>query len=224
MTHRYLNGKCIRCGSLDTAGVDRAIRAELVKVSQTQTFDVTIGDDKNPCLSSPPALGAHLFTNGRCEFCDQEEASAYRGECPGGSLQKIFFKRHDFQEGKCVRCGRAFPQYSEPLDQCPGALTPEQRCAHNVPLSACSTCSLNGEVTAHKNRLVQEQPDPILNERPAVWDLVQRDMADRDKEGRRKYKTPLQPFNGRDALTDAYQEALDLVVYLRQAIFERDGA
>ena len=147
--------------------------------------------------------------------------------------------RHNFQEGKCIYCGRAFPQYSEPLDQCPGTLTPEQiqnrrgvipgypseqRCAHNVPLPACSTCSLNGQVTAHKNRLVQEQPDPILNERPAVWDLVQKDMRDRDAEGRRKYKTPLQPFNGRDALTDAYQEALDLVVYLRQAIFERDGA
>lgn len=31
-------------------------------------------------------------------------------------------------------------------------------------------------------------------------------------------------FNGRDALLDAYQEALDLVVYLRQVIYERDNA
>jgi hypothetical protein len=34
--------------------------------------------------------------------------------------------------------------------------------------------------------------------------------------------TPLQPHNGRDALADAYQEALDLVVYLRQEIAERE--
>lgn len=31
---------------------------------------------------------------------------------------------------------------------------------------------------------------------------------------------PLQPFNGRDALVDAYQEAVDLAVYLRQRIEE----
>lgn len=65
------------------------------------------------------------------------------------------------------------------------------------------------------------EPAPIPNERPAIWDLVIADMQARDAEGRRKYGTPLQPFNGRDALVDAYQEALDLVVYLRQAIEER---
>lgn len=68
-----------------------------------------------------------------------------------------------------------------------------------------------------------EQPPPVPNEKPAVWDLVLTDMQARDAEGRRKYGTPLQPHNGRDALVDAYQEALDLAVYLRQAIYERDG-
>ena len=65
------------------------------------------------------------------------------------------------------------------------------------------------------------EPAPVPNERPAVWSLVIADMQARDREGRRKYGTPLQPFNGRDALVDAYQEALDLVVYLRQALEER---
>lgn len=46
------------------------------------------------------------------------------------------------------------------------------------------------------------------------------DMRQRDAEGRRKYDTPLQAFNGRRPLVDAYQEALDLVVYLRQAVEE----
>ena len=34
---------------------------------------------------------------------------------------------------------------------------------------------------------------------------------------------PLQAFNGRDSLKDAYEEALDLCVYLRTAIYEKDG-
>lgn len=70
---------------------------------------------------------------------------------------------------------------------------------------------------------VQDQPPPIPSDRPAVWDLVIGDMRSRDEVGRARYGTPLQPHNGRDALVDAYQEALDLVAYLRQAIAERDG-
>jgi hypothetical protein len=46
-------------------------------------------------------------------------------------------------------------------------------------------------------------------------------MKDRDRIGREKYGTPLQPHNGRDSLVDAYQEALDLCVYLRNEIEER---
>ena len=68
------------------------------------------------------------------------------------------------------------------------------------------------------------EPPPTPNARPAVWDLVIADMRERDAEGIRKYGTRLQPGNGRDPLVDAYQEALDLVVYLRQAIAERDDA
>lgn len=83
----------------------------------------------------------------------------------------------------------------------------------------CKECGGSG-----KNAyLVTEQAPPIRNNLPAVWDLVQTDFTARDQEGRRKYSVPLQPHNGRDALVDAYQEALDLVVYLRQAIYERDG-
>lgn len=67
------------------------------------------------------------------------------------------------------------------------------------------------------------QPDPTPNQHPAVWPLVMVDMAGRDKLGRERYGTPLQPHNGRDALRDAYEEALDLAVYLRTAMYERDG-
>lgn len=67
------------------------------------------------------------------------------------------------------------------------------------------------------------QPAPKPNDNPAVWALVIKDMADRDAFGYAKYGTRLQPGNGRDFLIDAYQEALDLVVYLRGAIYERDS-
>jgi len=67
------------------------------------------------------------------------------------------------------------------------------------------------------------QPPPKPSKGPPVWDLVQFDMLARDKMGASKYGVRLQPFNGRDALRDAYEESLDLCVYLRQAIFERDG-
>jgi len=69
---------------------------------------------------------------------------------------------------------------------------------------------------------IEDQPSPIPKETIPVWDLVIEDMKQRDKVGRERYGTPLQTFNGRDALIDAYQEALDLVVYLRQAIEERE--
>lgn len=69
----------------------------------------------------------------------------------------------------------------------------------------------------------QEQLAPVANDGPAVWPLVVADMQARDQLGRERYGVPLQPNNGRDALRDAYEESLDLVAYLRQAIHERDG-
>lgn len=68
---------------------------------------------------------------------------------------------------------------------------------------------------------IDDQPPPIPNEGTPIWDLVMADMAARKTLGIERYGTPLQAHNGRDALVDAYQEALDLCCYLRQAIEER---
>ena len=65
----------------------------------------------------------------------------------------------------------------------------------------------------------QPMPQPARGD---VWLLVMDDMSDRRSVGIERYHTPLQVNNGRDALIDAYQEALDMVVYLRQLIAERD--
>lgn len=68
-----------------------------------------------------------------------------------------------------------------------------------------------------------EQPAPVHNDQVPIWGLVVDDMLKRDEFGRAKYGTQLQPHNGRDFLADAYQEALDLCVYLRGALYERDN-
>ena len=65
------------------------------------------------------------------------------------------------------------------------------------------------------------QPVPIPNNKPHIADLVCVDIRYRKQEGLLKYGTPLQACNGRDALQDAYEEALDLCQYLKQAIEER---
>jgi hypothetical protein len=68
---------------------------------------------------------------------------------------------------------------------------------------------------------MNDNPPPASNDSGSMWELVIEDMKARDEFGRRKYGCPVQPFNGRDALQDAYEEALDLAVYLKQAIVER---
>ena len=69
-----------------------------------------------------------------------------------------------------------------------------------------------------------EQAMPVPNDAPSVQGMVIADIRTRMELGLERYGTLLQPNNGRDALRDAYEEALDLSIYLRQAIEERDLA
>lgn len=66
------------------------------------------------------------------------------------------------------------------------------------------------------------QPKPTGNG-AEILPLVLADLHARDALGRKKYGTTLCAKNGRDPLRDAYEEALDMAMYLRQAIEERDG-
>ena len=61
----------------------------------------------------------------------------------------------------------------------------------------------------------------MSNDSPPIYHLVIQDIESRAEAGKEKYGTYLQPHNGRDALMDAYQEAIDLAMYLRQQIEER---
>lgn len=62
---------------------------------------------------------------------------------------------------------------------------------------------------------------PMENDSTPIVDLVVTDIINRKQEGIKRYGTPLQANNGRDALLDAYEEALDLAIYLRQVIEEQ---
>lgn len=56
-----------------------------------------------------------------------------------------------------------------------------------------------------------------------VQEEVIKDMRERMEFGKAKYGEYLTTFNGRDALKDAYQEVLDLAVYLKQKILEQEN-
>jgi hypothetical protein len=66
-----------------------------------------------------------------------------------------------------------------------------------------------------------DQQMPVPNDGTPIQRLVIADMEARLQVGIERYGTPLQAHNGRDALQDAYEEGLDLVMYLRQMIEER---
>ncbi len=65
-----------------------------------------------------------------------------------------------------------------------------------------------------------DQSLPVPNNQTSCQDLVIADIEDRKALGLRKYGTLLQPFNGRSFLQDAYEEVLDLAVYLRGKLEE----
>lgn len=121
-------------------------------------------------------------------------------------------------------------------------ILPCKRCKNNVVISFtkdgrvfwidCTFCNDDNDTYASKEIAIKcwniknkvennSQPLPIPNTSKPIWDLVIDDMMARDNVGRQRYGTPLQAHNGRDALQDAYEEALDLAVYLRQVIEER---
>lgn len=94
-----------------------------------------------------------------------------------------------------------------------------------APEWTCQQCGGDLLFCGHKPAAVDvsiQQPLPKRNDRPAIQDLVIADIEKRKEVGLRKYGTLLQAGNGRDALQDAYEEALDLCQYLRQEIQERE--
>lgn len=68
-----------------------------------------------------------------------------------------------------------------------------------------------------------DQPLPIVNDAPDIQSQVIADIETRRQVGIQRYGTALQPHNGRDMLLDAYEEAMDLTIYLKGCLVERDN-
>lgn len=68
-----------------------------------------------------------------------------------------------------------------------------------------------------------DQPLPVVNTHPDIQSMVIADIEARRQVGIQRYGTALQAHNGRDMLLDAYEEAMDLTIYLKGCMVERDG-
>lgn len=66
-----------------------------------------------------------------------------------------------------------------------------------------------------------DQQLPVGTDEPHIHDLVSADLQARKEHGIQKYGQPLQASNQRDHLQDAYEEALDMCVYLKAEIERR---
>lgn len=66
------------------------------------------------------------------------------------------------------------------------------------------------------------QPAPTGNGSPVAVEVV-KDLLLRREHGVKKYGTELKAGNGRDALSDLYQELQDALMYTKQALMERDA-
>ncbi|MGL5280955.1 MAG: hypothetical protein ACRC8W_04240 [Plesiomonas shigelloides] len=76
---------------------------------------------------------------------------------------------------------------------------------------------------AQRDATLQPQPTPHGSGDP-VLGMVLTDLTNRALAGKEKYGEPLKAHNGRNALQDAYEEALDMCMYLRQALEEQRNA
>lgn len=108
--------------------------------------------------------------------------------------------------GDVWRLDKTFPDGCEVEAQEYATLL-ERRLLQSLPIAETAT-------------VARKEAHPSL---PVVHDLVARDLEIRRAHGMAKYGIPLQPFDGNDAIVEAYGEALDQVLYLRQAIYEHLG-
>jgi len=74
--------------------------------------------------------------------------------------------------------------------------------------------------TKNNNEYIQDLViDDLRKMSPATLPIID-DIEERKQFGIKKYGTALQAHNGRDCLQDAFEENLDLVMYLKQYMVE----
>ncbi len=81
-------------------------------------------------------------------------------------------------------------------------------------------------MTENKASYKTQRPAAVNEPEPTpgtmdVWPELVKDIEARVKMGLAKYGDVFQADNGRDSLMDAYQDALDLVIYLKAELMRR---
>lgn len=142
-------------------------------------------------------------------------------DVPGANI--IVLDKETFGDEKCKGCGKPLSEHAE-LE------APEENDIihpgdYIVKFPSGFFVSFSQEDFKKKFKpiespAIKQQPAPKQSGYPTIHDEVAEDIRLRKELGKQKYGTELQPFNGRNPLIDAYQEVLDLSVYLRQMITE----
>ena len=73
------------------------------------------------------------------------------------------------------------------------------------------------------DELICKQTTPPHIGTTRVLDYVLADLKSRAEMGKQKYGHYLETNNGRNALQDAYEESLDMCMYLKQKLLEDEG-
>jgi hypothetical protein len=88
-------------------------------------------------------------------------------------------------------------------------------CADELNSGSLWAATLGGTGASPGTPVAQPQAQPT------IFDLVKRDLDERDRRGYEQHRVALTAGRGYDWLQQAYEEALDLCVYLRGALTER---
>ena len=162
----------------------------------------------------------------QCKFCGCSPAAAeLNPQCFGGSGPTTFKWNENCVPGK--------HEFSRHRDD-EKVRTPKAVCGCNV-YEVCERCDpeTHAILTGQRAEKVRseglrtregDQPLPLRrDDLPAIQDLVIAEIEARKAVGLKRYGQLLKAHDGRDALQDAYEEAMDLTIYLRKCIYERDG-
>ncbi len=149
----------------------------------------------------------------RCKRGEHGWSDSMPGECPDCGVDVADLEDDVQAGGSGMPLGEAIMRYPDAWERAKDVLVAT---GHNPE------ALLTHAATA--------EPSPLATGSQPIWPLVIADaealgcsrlipdMQARDAFGRAKYGTPLTADNGRNHLADAYQEALDGVVYLRAAM------
>ncbi len=164
------------------------------------------------CIPDPPVPGAQDFCRQMMERFTVVICSSRCNESAGRGAIRVWLDSNDFPDGIVI--AREKPAAVVSIDD--RALTFDGRWPTVEELSTFQPWYKQAVAAA------LHQPAPRRG-REEVGRQVLADIQSRMSAGLQKYGCLLQTFNGRDALMDSYQESIDLVMYLRQAIMERES-